>query len=586
MNHKDYKNIPLILLGFLVIFIWLMPILFTSGKTGIFDWDTGMQRFEAKRLSILEYGQWPGFNPWIEGGQPLLSSPGGTILSIEGFLVLLLGTFWGLRFSVLIYTMIGFLGAWKLSKIFWQESFLRFVFALYIIANTAVAYHVAVGHLTFLNYWYMPWLFYYILRIKEDKWSGLKAGIVYGIAFVSSAMYIVQYAALISLGLFFWLWLKSQREDLRAFWNWILLFLPVFGALTFYRLTTILIIAQDFPRINNWQVHFDLLSLLRYYFYPYTELSFPKTVGNLSSPWELCCYVGFTSAILLVVSLKKGLKWWHVILVILVLAVAGNDKIYFPMYWIRKIPSFSSQGCFMRIRMFIPLFSGICSVWGLSYLWSSWGTHKAGRYMILLLGVLMVSEVLVVSHKILKLSHVSLAYTGEYNPGREFKNISKLLRSQDIPWSVNLTYSAIRMNLGWLRGFGESYIPASNIRVGMDDPGYIGEYCQNGKAVEPVYWSPNRLVFDKLEPAVSLVLNINPGRAWYSNGKQLFPYYKIVEPDKPFEVMPDFQGRVDLIYHYPGQKLGIIGTLVFIILVLIVVKRTNRNIVPGGKRID
>ena len=583
MSHKNFKNIPILLLGLLVIIIWSAPIVFPAGETGVFDWDVALQRFEATRVSILQYGQWPGVNPWVEGGQPLISVPGSTILSPEGFLVLLFGAFWGLRLSVLVYIIIGFLGAWKLSKIFWPERFLRLIFALYVIANCAVAYHISIGHLCFQNFWYMPWLLYYILQVKEDKWAGLKAGIVFGLAFLSSAIYIVQYAALISAGLFAWLWLKSKREDSRAFWTWILLFLPICGALVFYRLTIILFTAKDFARVSGWQANFDLLSLLKYYLYPYTKLYFLKSIDNLQlGTWELSCYVGFVSVVLLGVSLKKGLRWWHAIVFMLIWATLGNDKNYYLMYWILKLPFFSSHTCFMRIRMYIPLFLGICAVCGLSYLWSNWGKHRVRRYIVVLLGVMMVVEVLVVSHQIFKLSSVSFAYVGDYNPGREFRNISALPSPKDVPWNVTLAYPAIRMNLGWLRGNGDSHIPANNIRVGYDEAGYIGEYCQNGKAVKPLYWSPNRIVFRNLNPAISLVLNMNPGNAWYSNGVQLFPQYRIVEPTKPFEVIPDAQGTIDLTYRYPGQRLGLLGTVAFLIISIMVILINRKILKKSG----
>lgn len=566
----------LFLSGLLIVILWGSPIILAAGKTGVFDWGVAMQRFEAFRLTIFQYHQWPGLNPWVEGGQPLVSNPGLTIFSPEGFLVLLCGTFWGLRISVLAYLIVGFLGAWKLAKVFWQEEFFSFIFALYTVANPSVAYHIAAGHLCFLNFWFMPWALYYLLRIKDDKWSGLKAGIVCGLAFVSCAMYVVQDAALIFAGLFIWFWLKSKKEDSRAFVNWIILFLPAFGTLVAYRLVAILYTARDFSRITNWPVHFDLGSLLQYYFYPFTGLSVVKNIGGVTlTTWELCCYLGSVSVILLGISLKKGLRWWHVTWAMLIWAMAGNDSIYYLMYWIRKLPFFSSQLCFMRIMMFIPLFLGICAVWGLNYLWPAGNKKKFVCYLIILLAIVMVGEVMSVSHRILKSAQVPCVYSNEYNVDRKFRNISRIHGSPFSP-TTNFAYNSTRMNLGWLRGEGDPYIPGNNIRIGLDEPGYIGEYYQGRAVVEPIYWSPNRIVFQKLKKDIPLTLNMNPSKAWYNNGAQLFPHYKIVEPHRPFEVMSDSNGRVDLRYIYPGQKIGLSLTLLFFIFTIITI-RMNVN---------
>ena len=92
------------------------------------------------------------------------------------------------------------------------------------------------------------------------------------------------------------------------------------------------------------------------------------------------------------------------------------------------------------------------------------------------------------------------------------------------------------------------------------------EFHQDGRTVEPVYWSPNKILLEGLDPHLPLVVNLNPGSPWYNNGKQLFPQYSIVEQLKPFVVMPDEDGVVNLTYNYPRQGVGIIGTITLLII--------------------
>lgn len=70
---------------------------------------------------------------------------------------------------------------------------------------------------------------------------------------------------------------------------------------------------------------------------------------------------------------------------------------------------------------------------------------------------------------------------------------------------------------------------------------------------------------------------MNPGRAWYSNGMQLYPHYKIIEPYKPFEVLPNQDGNIVLTYEYPGQKLGIYGTIILLIISIIIIKYVSKK---------
>ena len=97
---------------------------------------------------------------------------------------------------------------------------------------------------------------------------------------------------------------------------------------------------------------------------------------------------------------------------------------------------------------------------------------------------------------------------------------------------------------------------------GRDEVGYIAEFHQDGRAVAPKYWSPNRILLEELDPEKPLNVNMNPGSAWHLNGSPAFPDQKIVELQKPFIVMPDKNGVVELTYHSPGHVVGLIGTIV------------------------
>lgn len=260
-------------------------------------------------------------------------------------------------------------------------------------------------------------------------------------------------------------------------------------------------------------------------------------------------------------------------MILLVWAGIGNDSYFHIMYWIQKIPTFSSHLCFSRIRVFTLLFVGIAAVSGLNYIWIKYKNHRLKflRYVVFCVGIFMVAEVLIVSHLIMKSSHVKLTPWAGESPANKFQNISSLPRPVKSPENVVFDYRAIRMNLGWLRGYGESYFPEDTIRIGRDEQGYIGEYYQDGRAVDPVYWSPNRILLKGLDPKTPLVVNMNPGSPWYNNGKQLFPQYRIVEMRKPFVVMPDENGVVELTYKYPGQKLGVMGTIALSVISVLVI---------------
>ena len=226
--NRKYETFLWLLFCFLAVALWASPIWFTPGMIGIGDWDIIMQRYEVLRRTVMDFGQWPGHNPWNAGGVPFLGTPLLSILSIKGLLVLALGTYWGLRAGVLIYVFICFMGSWKLSGIWWKDRFIRLVFSFYVTSNTALAYHSAVGHLMFQTFCFMPLLIFFLFRFNQDKWSGLKAAIVLGVAFNDSPMYMVQYGMLVLGCIYAYLFLSNYKENARALIRWIIIFIPVF----------------------------------------------------------------------------------------------------------------------------------------------------------------------------------------------------------------------------------------------------------------------------------------------------------------------------------------------------------------------
>lgn len=192
---------------------WSWPLWWAHNRWGVFDWNTSSQRVEAMRATIIEFHQWPGNNPWMTGGVPLLGNPMIGTFSLPSIFSLLVGTHWGLHLSCLLLIGIGFSGAWLLSRIWWSDRWLRILFSLYVVANPAMIYHATAGHLAFLNYYFLPAILYFFLRYDQDRWSGLKAGLLMSAAFLHSVAYIVQYAFLIFSPLLLWhYWRRSPPK--------------------------------------------------------------------------------------------------------------------------------------------------------------------------------------------------------------------------------------------------------------------------------------------------------------------------------------------------------------------------------------
>ena len=179
----------------------------------------GVNGLEPLRREAMdfEYGQWPGNNPWNAGGQPLEGKNGRFIISIKVILSIIFGTKLGLSLFFILFNIIGYYGSYKLCKKFVKTNKLGHIFATLVISNSAVMFHLSAGHFAFFTYYLLPIIFYYFLSFHKNKWSGLKAGILAGIAFNENPTYLLQFLFLIMLVIGSFHFLKSKRNTRKKF---------------------------------------------------------------------------------------------------------------------------------------------------------------------------------------------------------------------------------------------------------------------------------------------------------------------------------------------------------------------------------
>ena len=59
------------LLAYGLLLIWCLPLFAKPGHFGAMDWDWFVGYFSIVRRTLLEYNQFPGYNPWMYLGSPL-----------------------------------------------------------------------------------------------------------------------------------------------------------------------------------------------------------------------------------------------------------------------------------------------------------------------------------------------------------------------------------------------------------------------------------------------------------------------------------------------------------------------------------
>ncbi len=159
-----------LLLFCIPIIIYFLPLLLTGKNEAPGDPDYYFGLYEGFRKTVLDYHQFPWWDPWISGGVPLFGNVQFGLISISAPLVLVFGTPIGLKLSLLLYGVIAFFGARRLFLRYFKTSEVRSIALAYVFAFCGFfAARAYMGHFTFSLAAYTPWAVYYYLYLHEKR---------------------------------------------------------------------------------------------------------------------------------------------------------------------------------------------------------------------------------------------------------------------------------------------------------------------------------------------------------------------------------------------------------------------------------
>ena len=537
----------------LPIILFTLGLLLTGNKLAPGDGDYLTQTYEAMRLSILKYHQFPWWNPWISGGVPLFANPQFGLFSIATPLVLIFGAPFGIKLTLVSYFIIGFWGFRILFIKFFKTPTITATLLAYIWTFGSFLTQRSSGHYTFLLIQLFPWALYYFLTRKTDGKAWLKFGLIISLMANSAAHYMTILSYLV-IGLLFILEsirlignkkqgsltikLIANKTDL-IFW---LKAGGLFFMLSFYRLFFTFQYLSDYPRLTiNPETTIGPLKGLFAMFGPFRQFG-PNTPSMPLWGWlEASAYIGFCTGIVALIvgwlyfknrhSHNKLFSYSPLIILSLVIIffILGLGDIlgkYSPFLLLKQFPILSS----MRVatRWF---------AWSSVFILIFISTYKGAKYRsaINILLLLSVIELFVYSRP-----HISKPYVLETNDYSQKNAIIEQRRHyndkrQSIPYDENLT-EATRQNYGQIIA-GDSLIDTrfpppfgvNTMRCSIDEGCPIN--LSNNATI--TYWSPNRIII-KRSDSKPIELNMNPGSCWTLNGQYQFLKSKVTEPNSRF----------------------------------------------------
>jgi hypothetical protein len=526
-----------------VLYTWKFAITERDGIFGGADWDQFSQMYEAARISIMEYGQFPWWNPWVVGGIPLFANPQFGLFALPTPFVLLFGTVQGLHFAVMAYFLIGFWSMFLLLQRLRANNTLMHVLLAYIWVFSGFAtLRIFGGHLTFAVYLLAPLLFLCLLNIERKRWwlwLALSASLLVHTAphyLTIEALLICVPIALLRLNRSY---KAKPKLGLLTHWRPYLYALGAFAVLSGAKLYYTLQYLHDYPRVIGLDPPVDLKIF-------FGSLIFREPIDPISfagEPYgwvEYGNYIGIVTLMLfsyLVFRKFENIKNitqrdWILLfgIVLFALLSLGSFAIFSPFTILHIFPIFDQMRVPSRF---------ICWLTFALILFLSQLPKTKIIYIALIVSAI---DVFAANYATLNLNDQK-PYKDQQPKSTQFEQYEFYDTDPKLGQIGILSINDLRLFKATQNNYGEvyGYEPVLNVGEYYFSPGTkrcgINKGCSfiltgNAQLKE---WTPHRITIERTSDG-PIKLNMNPGSVWNINGKDVFKDYNVLELTKDFEI--------------------------------------------------
>lgn len=528
---KEYFEKPLyvfifILIAVIVSIVFLMALFNNFSYSGLHDWDYHEFSNEVARKSILEYKQFPLWNPYYCGGNVMLANPQSAFLSPFYLFVLLFGAVKGLKISALFHLIVGLCGMYVLARYLNITRSGSYLTAFIFMLSGFFISHLGVGHTTFLPIAFLPWVFYYYLKsLKRTRYVFLSSLFLI-LMFFEGGVYPFMYTFLfITIYSLSELYINKNFTHIKKVL--IIFFLVVLiGSIKFLPLLEFTLHSP--PSKYNLEEGYTTEILInsiingklnKLVFYP----EFFKGQTNF---WhEYYSYIGLVALVLsimgLIISLKRRSSLVFICIIFFVLSYGRNSYLdilgilkLFPIFEFLDVPS-----RFIIIVLFcLSLFAGFF----ISYL----KRKKIPHFLIILLVIYITLNLIFINSQTIKdkftieneVPEPSKVFYQKINENivKDTKN-----RSQQNFSIISQMYPYLLMNIGTINCYDKVRLPIA--AEGIQNETYKGEsyYVISNMSPKIIFFSPNKISLSvNVSKTDLLVINQNHHSGWkVKNGK-------------------------------------------------------------------
>jgi hypothetical protein len=545
-----------------------IPLFAHPGSLGISDWDYHLHAYEAVRRSIVEWGEFPWWDPWSCGGFPLAAEPQVGLVSVDTPLVLALGTSVGLRLAAVAGIMIAVEGARRLARLWLSDPWAVAAVACLYGWNGSILIWTVGGHAMGMSYPFLPWMLAPAFLLHKGAGQGVRLGLALSASALAILQYPTVYGLLVTAAVLAWGLLAQDNRGRAQMARGLVIAVGLTLALAGWRLVLTGGIMADYPRIHPSGVDDSFWSVLRStQERPTPTASWSDSLGGVV---ESDAYIGPVALALAFVSLRRGWRWWHTLWIAGFSLAMGAQHWTQPSTWLSSWPVFSTMHMVSRWRIPAMLGLGLAAAAELQ----SWRLLPRLRPLIPVLASAILVDLALYAHQLLPAAF-SLPPSAQISPGPPLGHSYQVsLEFCQTPEGTSQAYPAVKNGYGVIRGYQPLLTydrRRPTIRLWRGHPNYKGEYQVDGQPIVPASWSPNHVAFT-VPPNAQVTLNANPGSWWWletGNG-ELRPYgdLRCAEPTRPFTVRADPRGDLVLRIQPPNVLWAVVTTLAGVFLFL------------------
>jgi hypothetical protein len=529
------KNWPYVLFLVLVAFVFTLPLIsglrsinsigdwellrLTSPSLsrlhnfGRGDWDYVCFQNEVARTTIIDYAQFPLWNPYASGGRPLLANHQNGFLRPLFILSLAFGCVIGSKLEILLMIIAGMLGMFLLGKHYNLAPLACVLAALVFGFTSFFSLHMAEGHFIFLASYLTPYIFLFYLKSFENKlWAILSAAGIALVIFWGGAAY-----ALIPIVVFLGIYalvLACQRRSAFPIVNLSLIFMFALGFAA-VKLVPTIEYSISHPRLT---ISNEITPLTGIYHILLNRQQGLGTMHITGHAWhEYGAYVGWLPLILFIAGLALFFKPELALLVAGAMALAisiGDFSAWSPWHILHEMPLLKSTHVPSRFVILFIFTLAIIAAKAFDFLFRK-SKNKWLKCLFAVVVVFVAVDLIIVDGKVLAQAFPHKPVELEDNTS--FKQVIDNFKGR------SGASSSMLLNMLGNNGTLNAYepVPQMTYAIPVGNESYKGEvYLENGGNASFEYWSPNKLFVNvQTINETKVVINQNYADGWRVGGR-------------------------------------------------------------------